>query len=325
MIAALRFRSSGTYKSNEPVVHLSGTVFDTNHNPLCDVQITWNDQKDGLCTAKTDKHGNYSIDIAWDAYVDGVGITAYKKMYWYQTYTPYYDGSENLRFNYTLMRAVNITAPIGPVVLATINDGSTRIEKTTYICDYNETFLRSCFGATSADYLHADLFYSGCYSRLFSEVSERTSLSYAVLNYTVVSSYPNVPQIVQAAPNQIAHIGSQFDNESSFEVKSLLSDYLEPEYMANDTSAFYSLKYGESATITIRNFSYSALPDYFSSEVQFDLGKFSHGDYFLNSGIFSNNENRSYASVTITPLTEGTHLYQAYVEAGLIIHVWEIK
>ncbi len=94
---------------------------------------------------------------------------------------------------------------------------------------------------------------------------------------------------------------------------------------------FYALSLGENVTISTSPTGNLNLPEALWPKVDDAvLGPLtiecSYQDYFINfdTGEYDPDVNTT-ASVTISPITPGTHHYQVFIEQGYIIRVWELE
>ena len=114
--------------------------------------------------------------------------------------------------------------------------------------------------------------------------------------------------------------------------KTLSKDYVDPKDVASQ-STYYNLTLGENVTISTSPKGNVTLPDALSpklsiafteSTIKAGLAYAYRYSYHYIGERAATEDNETMATVTLTPLTHGTHHYQVYIEQDYIIHVWEL-
>ena len=317
MIAALGFNTGST---GQTTITFSGTVTDGEGEPICGAEVDWwtySFDFNGTCV--TNETGAYSFDVPLLACYEGIVAASAKSGHWTQVVdVEYISGIDRLTFDFTLVSGSVAYAACCPVVLATINDGSTEVEKATHHYNAGDLVLTMncqeipCFFTYSVDN-----------SRSYSETTVGSTYSFATLEYLLMGQYNETPSVNYKYGSLMASTGSSDADRSDIVVRSLDGDYISPESVA-DRSVFYTVGYGDNITVTVEQLNETTFPDELTLP---SMLKVLDGqcDITLKNVFQGSCEGYVYASVTLTPLTEGTHVYQVYIEDELVIHIWEIN
>ena len=110
--------------------------------------------------------------------------------------------------------------------------------------------------------------------------------------------------------------------------KTIAADYIDASSVA-EQSMFFELTKGQNKTISASPDHNITLPGMLSPEVDtIVIGTktitCNYSDWYRGTDHEFVRDDDTYISVTITPLSSGTHSYQVYVEQNYIIHIWEL-
>ena len=335
MVAALMYVPTNGYDLDDDDVQgmvIRGTVLGEDGEPLADALITLTQSSicdDGPCTVNvmtgTDANGSFSLDLD-DETITIPGratCTASMDQHWSHQINVTLDDDENvIDLDFLLAEDAAYVLPMGPFVLASTLEGQTRVDLTTYL---DETSRMSYW-------------YEGSYNISMGSVPFEHTVSSSNGSLTYAGMEAGMTGIYYDTIDDGYKVGSQWINiyyqGIAIQEVTLEDDYLDPATVEED-SQFFLLGLGENVTVTTRPDHDVALPEGLCPEASCSpLGNISidirctyrNGflSYVNDAPVVIDLDNESYASVTITPLTEGVHVYQVYIEDGFIIHVWEL-
>jgi hypothetical protein len=112
----------------------------------------------------------------------------------------------------------------------------------------------------------------------------------------------------------------------------LSQDYIDRASVAS-LSTFYNLDLGQNVTISASPKGNVTLPEQLTPQLNLAFSNstikngplnYSYQYSYDEYGRTVTGDNATEATVTLTPLTPGTHHYQVYIEQNYIIHVWEL-
>jgi hypothetical protein len=334
MVAALAYNPA---KNDGFQVRVYGTVSDDSGVPLSNITVGFGGT--GLY-ATTDEKGHYSMELDSDQ-IDIPGklecsACSPERTHWAQAknVTLAVDVLE-ASLNFTLANNTDVILPTGPIVLASTLPGLTRVDISTYLQSASQCqFIFNGSSSSSPGLGGARTPFPGSPNNVsFKRTSDSGSLTFPGISGYLSRQYYDTPINIKDYSSALM---SYYDgNDRVMTNETLSKDYLSPVDVTNH-STFYNLTLGESVTISASPEQNATLPEGLSPKVDCDLlglhineninctYQYSSYRYVWGTlGDYTKDVNTT-ASVTITPLTSGTHHYQVYIEQGYIIHVWEL-
>lgn len=326
MIAALMYNPQNGSASGVRV-EIQGIVMDEKGDPVPDVEITFGHIDKELVQGQetstrcyTNGEGRYTMFLDSESFplpCEVHALTWSSNTHWNQIKNlSLAAGQTTATLDFVLLDNINVSLPVGPMVLVNVIDGSTQYnistrlnnslvsygvysnverESHTGIYPYEQTYAAET-NTSSLYYSGIDFYISGC-------TFEDGSIRWINLYY----QYNNSVQ----TPN------SDFINTTN----SLSEDYLDRDSVSSE-SQFFDLAYGQNRTITVSPNHNVSLPDALKPVVT--ISSLNNVMLHTNCTIEVTSESTISASVNIEPLTPGTHHYQAFIENDYVIHVWEI-
>ncbi len=284
-------------------VTIYGQVTDERGGPLPNAMVEYGDPEEGgPCRSLTDLEGHYSmvITIGDDHVVQAWSYPGHWARY---VDLPSTDQSR-IEVDIMLPSAGTVQVPVGALALVSTLNGSTA-------CDiYAEltTDLRDDIdlaGGHQANYapgqnVHYDLAHG----------STNGSLSYLTVRMSLYGTIGPDDELVSCNLQDPMVLMADLDK-----------DYLDLEDVMGDVTT-YQLDQGESLTLSVWPEANMTYPGQLSPTSNITVGD-STMEMPESCTLVVGDGSRTFAHVTLTPLTAGTHTYYAYVEDGGILHVWE--
>jgi len=310
MLAAITLGGNGRYRSEARTLFtISGSVTDEYGDPIADAFIGISDNHGHFYLFECDNSGNF--EIRYNSTMIGNQISTSKSGYWYQCRTINITEGKDEFVNFTLTKSPITAISDQPIVLATVLPGSTFVEVSTKI-DSENTYLLMDSYSTGSQYpfwIPETSFYN---------VSDDQSLfSYRTCMCTIIGECSNV-QTANRSIMVVPYVNGTVDETNM----TLNRDYLSADNVVNDYE-IYTLEQGQNLTIKTIPTGEHELPKAFWLEsIANVLGTNVTFERML--GFKALQDSTTYASVTLTALTPGTHTYKVFIEDSYIIHVWEM-
>jgi len=329
MIAAL---SIDNRKNPDFSMDVHGVVRDTDGNPISDAVIGFfkiglTDDAYTITTwLRTDEQGEYSGQLSSERYgLSGtIGCVAESTMTWSQQKNiTIYDGRD-FEIDFVLADITYVILPTGPIVFADTIPNHTQVSVNITIGALAMFRFSTVNMCTSDGPYYAE--------KTITKTSSNGSMTYYGLRGYISGKYYELRDGEYDIECDTAHtvLPPASSGVRIYAEGEVDHDYLEPSDVAID-SAFYSLSFGESVTISASPDSNVTIPSGLTLDTEgeveglttdlaiqctYDIAHRYYDAYVT--------DNRTSVSATIAPLTSGTHQYQVYIEQGFIIHIWEL-
>jgi hypothetical protein len=332
MVAALAYNPA---KGDITTVHIFGIVTDEHGTPLSDATVVFQQAGQGImgtmmdnkASMETDDRGQYSIVLDSDHFgmpgiLTCVAFTSMDSRWIQGKNITVGGGQSEFDLDFTLVNNTILILPVGPMVLASTQPGLTQVTISTYLAESGRChFVQSSHGGANS---------FGNNNVSFTVISEKASMTFEALSGYIGGSYYDNPTSI--ANTEYWHLGEHADKNGQPIIvnETFGQDYIDPDEVAS-RSEYYDLDLGENVTISISPKNNVTLPEALWPKVSLDLLGLkldstincTYSNTYRNMDVYVTDFNTS-ASVTITPLTAGTHHYQVYIEQDYIIHVWEL-
>jgi hypothetical protein len=326
MIAALMYNPQNGSASSVRV-EILGLVVDENGYPVGGVEVTFGHLDKELVQGQetsarcyTNGEGRYTIYLDPEHFplpCEVHAITWSSNTHWDQIKNlSLAAGQTTAKLDFILLDNINVSMPVGPMVFVSAIDGSTQYnittrlnnslvtygvysnierESHTSISPFEQTYIAET-NTSSLAFSGIGFFISGC---IFEDGSIKWTNLYFEYNADV-----------------------QIPNSGFIKTTNWLSaDYLDRSSVSSE-SQFFDLTYGQNRTITVSPNHNVSLPDVLKPVVT--STSLNNVMLHTNCTIEVTPESAISASVTIEPLTPGTHHYQVVSENDYMIHVWEV-
>ncbi len=337
MMAALVYNPGP--KTDSIAVLVSGKVTDENGTPLSNVIIRFGGigqtvddlMNSGKLSVNSDDRGQYSAELTGDNFsLPGkVLCVAWVSdgSHWSQAKNITINSQSKINLDFVLVNSTRLILPIGPVVMASTLPGLTQVKISTYLVSSNPP--QSMYGFENTVNEKEFTYVSNSENSAnisFNNTSDHGSLTIHGLGGNFTGVYNDTPEGIGDLESWFTPDFTFFNHQPKgiyyFSNETLSKDYLDPENVTSQ-STFYNLTLGENVTITDSPKQNVTLPEALLPKVNVNLLGLKLNISINGTYRFTPDFNAS-ASVTITPLTPGTHVYQVYIEQDYIIHVWEL-
>ncbi len=259
VIAVLMY--SPQAQANSSTILIKGQVTDEAGRPIANATIRTGyatqdiDQiiMGQLGSTSTNSQGQYSIELDPDQFTAPctVQIVVSAGDHWMQVKNlSLAKGQAQATLDLTLSDNVNVTLPLGPMVLATMINGSTQLNISSYFNDSSITY--GYFGQDNGGNIYSLGGGIGLYTS-FITTSSNTSLSFPALEGFVSGTVLNNGSSWDIGPAAYFTLGGNpIDPNFNFARTNvtLSTDYIDPKDVIAD-SQFYLLSLGQSKTITV--------------------------------------------------------------------------
>lgn len=328
MMAALAYNPA---KSGEASVHVHGKVTDEYGTPLANATVVFQEAGHSIMRTAmsytqyrtTDDNGRFSAELSSKQFgIPGkvlcVAYTSQDSRWTQGRNITLIEGRSAIELNFVLVNSTKAFLPVGPIVLASTMAGQTQIEVSTYIANLNQ-YSFTC---------PADIGTTISPRKItINEISENGSLILNGIHGYISGTYYDVSDGKYEVESSMLSISS-LDTTNTLSNKMIAADYIDP-ISVTEQSMFFSLTKGQNKTISASPDHNITLPGMLSPEVDtIVIGKktitYNYSDWYRGTDHEFVHDDDTLISVTITPLSPGTHSYQVYVEQNYIIHIWEL-
>lgn len=328
MIAALAYNPA---KSGMIDFQVYGKVTDENGTPLSNATVIFQNAGQSIMRTMageqpqyvtTDSNGRFSAELSSERFhipgtVICVAFTSQNSR-WIQGRNVTVTGDGSTELDFVLVNNTRFFLPVGPIVLANTSN-HTQVEISTHLEGVNE---------------YSFMYQPNCgsgFSPRETTVNTTSDSGSLVLNGVygyITGAYYNISD----GRYEVEWCTLSIDSDSTglLTNKTLDADYIDPSSVA-EQSTFCALSLGQNITISASLDRNLTLPEVLSPEADTPVlepkgvtcmySDWYHDEY--GGGYVR--DNHTSVSVTITPLTPGTHEYQVYIEYGCIVHVWELS
>ncbi|MDW5564302.1 MAG: carboxypeptidase-like regulatory domain-containing protein [Methanomassiliicoccus sp.] len=315
MVAALAYNPQSEATTTSKLLTIHGTVTDENGHPIENAEVIAESS-----STTTNASGWYSFSYVYNFSADQKAIVAavdHDRVRWCEV--TYFDAStaSSFEFNFTLDSEKNITVPLGIIVSASTIDNSTLLNLT--LDKKLDIYAVQKMSGTNS----IEVWMSFNNETEFNLQTVNSTSFVLCMNATVCGAYTDAGEITSLRCNQSGQIFAM----------PIGCDDIDYNKISSECSTL-NIPYGENATVSAiqsacETDQYYRLPDSPFLSFSFDLlGKNvtiqESRIMDLSASFVFDHSNHYLISVTIEPLTAGSHTYNAYMENGCAIHIWEV-